>query len=145
MRRRHDSLHIRHGSVHIQCTSGSTRDVKPSCGKYHGQCSHGQCDAVRHVLVSGQSYGGIGYGSGTRGTDSHAVHTGLYRTVGSRFTDSFGGRKARIEQFMQTDVYVRRSDINYQSGDDQYTGAVEACRRNLMSEAAMRKGHRNEG
>ena len=79
------------------------------------------------MLVSGQSYGGIGYGSGTRGTDSHAVHTGLYRTVGSRFTDSFGGRKASIEQFMQTDVYVRRRDINYQSWNDQYTGAVEAC------------------
>ena len=125
MRRRDDGMYIRYGSVHTQCTSDSKNYIKYARGMHHGQCAHGQRDALRHVLIAGDSDGSIGDSGGYGGAYSHALHTGMLGALGSGLADSASGRQAGIEQFKQADVHVRGRDIDHQSRHDEYTGTVE--------------------
>ena len=97
---------------------------RPPRGQHHGQQTHGQRHALRHVPVYGQPDGCCRYRRGFRRIGAHALHTHDHGTLGAWRAHRSARQHARSEQQLQTDVHVGGRDLHQPTGPIYRDGAL---------------------
>ena len=92
--------------------------------QHHGQQTHGQCHALRHVPVYGQPHGRCRYRRSVGCFSAYALHPNDHGTLGAWRAHRASGQHARPEQQFQTDVHVGWRNLYQPTGPIHRDGAL---------------------
>lgn len=113
------------GAEHIGCPAAELRDGGWTSGRqHHGQQAIREHTAIWHVQLDVQPGGRVGYCCRPRSPYADAVHSGDGRPVGRGCAHRNDRQHAGPEQFIETDLQLRRDYRNHDARVSDSAGAV---------------------